>query len=106
MYKINVESIIKKLVNRGIYLSKKFNKKTHKSTLIYLRSPKHFNIGKHKIFSFKNKYLNQLDLNHKIFTKTIIKYEQYYFKLIYKFQHTHSLKRINSLRITLKTKIK
>ena len=105
MYKLSNLSIIQSLTSRGVFLSKKFNKKNHKNTLVYLRSPKHFNIGKHKIFSYKNKFMDLLDLNHKVTTKTLIKYEQYFFKLMYKLKHTHSLKHTNSLRVNLKTKI-
>ena len=83
-----------------------YNKKNSKSTLVYLRSPKHFNIGKHKIFSFKNKFNHKILLNHSLATKIIIFYEQYFFKLIFKLEDTHSLKRINSIRINIKVKIK
>ena len=106
MYQISNKAIINKLSSRGIFLSKKFNKKNSKSTLVYLRSPKHFNIGKHKIFSFKNKFINNLIFNHNLPSKIIIFYEQYFFKLIFKFIDIHSLKRINSVRVNIKVKVK
>jgi len=106
LYQINNKSIIVSLISRGIFLSKKFNKKNHKSSLVYLRSPKHFNIGKHKIFSFKNKFINSLNLNYNIPTKILIFYEQYFFKLIFKLTDNHTLKRINSIRINTVTQVK
>jgi len=106
LYLINNKSIIVNLISRGIFLSKKFNKKNHKSSLVYLRAPKHFNIGKHKIFSFKNKFINNLILNYNIPTKILILYEQYFFKLNFKLIDNHNLKRINSIRINTVTQIK
>ncbi len=106
MYLISNESTLSKVVTRGIFLSKKFNKKNHKSTLVYLRSPKHFNIGKHKIFFFKNRYKDELFFSMKISTKILIFYEHYFFKIIFKLLNIHNLKRINSIRVNTKTKIK
>jgi hypothetical protein len=55
MYQINQECIIESCIIRGVYLTKKRTKKWKKQCTVFLRSPKHFNIGKHKIFSFKTK---------------------------------------------------
>ena len=49
MYLINKGGTLKNLCLRGVYLSKKFSKTQNKQTLVYLRAPKHFNIGKQEI---------------------------------------------------------
>lgn len=66
MYKIFSKSSIIAIKTRGYTLSKKFSKKTKKQTLVFLRAPKHFNIGKHKVLSFKNLRTEIFNLNTKI----------------------------------------
>lgn len=106
MYKINKFGVLKTLCIRSSYLSKKFFKKNSKSTLVYLRSPKHFNIGKHKIFSFKNLHNERIELNNKLYFRLLIKFPIYFFKLLLNISANHNLKRINSLRITSVIKVK
>ena len=106
MYKINTNSRLKIFAIRGTFLSKKFKKTNKKSTLVYLRSPKHFNIGKHKVFSFKNNFSTILKFNLNIAYKIIIKYPLYFYKYIPLIVDVNTLKRINSIRITINSKIK
>ena len=106
LYLISKKSKILNFKMRGIYLSKNFLKKNKKQVMVFLRAPKHFNIGKHKIFSFKNKYTKFMSINSDNPTINIIKYPQYLYRIIidlYKFQF---LFHINSIKITTKTSIK
>ena len=106
MYKINKKSKLTVLWVRGIFLSKKYLKKNRKSTLIYLISPKHFNIGKHRVFSFSGSYSYRIPLNINIPTIFILKNQIFFFKILEKFYNFKTLFRFNSLRVTGKTKIK
>ena len=106
MYLINRGGKLKTLSLRGVYLSKKFSKKTNKHTLIYLRAPKHFNIGKQKVLSFKTKFNHSYNVNWDSSTIIFVKYSQFFFKVtsnVFKFHH---LKQINSVRVCVKIKIK
>lgn len=106
MYKLNKFSILKCLKLRGIFLSKKVLKRKHKQTLIYLRSPKHFNIGKQKVLSFNNKYTYNLLCNYKIASSVYIYSSHYFFKILNFFFKFNSLFRINSIKVKNITKIK
>jgi len=103
MYLLNKTAILTNYNIRGVYLTK--NKiKWKKQILIYLRSPKHFNIGKHKILSFKTiktyYYLLNYSINYKFFYK-----KNNLYKIYNIFHKLNILYRINSVRITIKTKI-
>jgi hypothetical protein len=106
LYKINFSGTLKTLVIRGTFLSKKFLKTNKKSTLVYLRSPKHFNIGKHKVFSFKNSFSTLLSLNLKIANKALVNYPLFFFKFVPAIVDVNTLKRINSVRISVATKVR
>lgn len=106
MYKISNHSKLQTLMIRGNYLSKKFLVKNRKGVLVYLRSPKHFNIGKHKVFSFNNLFKEKLSFNVSIYLPILLKCPLYFFKFLLKNTNMHHLKKINSLRITLTTNIK
>ena len=67
MYKLNKNTNMTKLILRGNYLTKKFFKKNSKQTLIFLRAPKHFNIGKHKVSSFVNFKSYLYNVNYSLF---------------------------------------
>lgn len=97
---------MKTLVIRGTFLSKRFLKSNKKNTLVYLRSPKHFNIGKHKVFSFKNNFSTHLLLNLKLANKALVYYPMFFFRYIPTIVDVNTLKRINSLRVSISTKIK
>lgn len=106
MYYINKFSIINNIVLRGNYLTKKILKKNSKQTLIFLRSPKHFNIGKHKVSSFLNYKKYKYNLNYKIFTNHYLINQYLLFNIFIHFHKLHFLFNISSIRSTIKTKIK
>lgn len=106
MYKINKKSILTKLILRGNYLTKKFFKKNSKQTLIFLRAPKHFNIGKHKISSFVNSHNYEYNFNYSIPTFGSLTNKLFFFKIFSLFHKLHFLFIINSIRITTKVKIR
>lgn len=91
---------------RGIFLSKNFLKKNKTQTLVYLKSPKHFNVGKQKVLSFNNEFRYQYLLKLKTLLFLFLKNQHYFFKLITTFFKFHIPFRINSLKIITKTKIK
>lgn len=94
------------MVVRGIFFSKKFLKKNKKQVLVFLRSPKHFNIGKRKVFSFKNTHHSFVSLNLPI----ILNYFLFNSNVYYNFLINHYIFiipfRITSLRTTTKVVIK
>lgn len=104
MYLLNKTGILNEYTIRGIYLTKKKTKKWKKQTLIYLRSPKHFNIGKHKILSFntniKYKYTLNMNINYLSFIK-----KNNFLCLYSIFHRINILYRINSIKTKIKTKI-
>lgn len=98
--------MLKKLVLRGNYLTKKLFKKNSKQTLIFLRAPKHFNIGKHKISSFVNFYKYVYNCNYNIPSNQILTNSVFVFSLFHLFHKLHFLYVINSIRLTTTVKIK
>lgn len=106
MYKINKIISIKKFSLKGNYLTKKIFKKNTKQTLIFLRSPKHFNIGKHKISSFVNYKNYEYLLNFNIPTIEFFKNKLLFYKIYNIFHKFHFLYILNSIKITTSLKIK
>ena len=106
MYRINNSSKLESITIRYNLLSKKYFKKSKKSTLVYLRSPKHFNIGKHKVFSFKNFFALKLFLNYKVYLQVLLKYPMFLIRLLPKFTEINMLRKVNSLRVKAKVNIK
>jgi hypothetical protein len=106
LYKINKISTLKKFVLRGNYLTNKVLKKTSKQTLIFLRAPKHFNIGKRKVSSFVNykKFVYNFNLN--LPTDEYNKNGKTFFRFFCLFHKLNFLYVVNSVRITSKLKIK
>lgn len=102
MYLLKNKGIINKITIRGLFLSKKFLKTNKKQTLIYLRSPKHFNIGKQKVLSFNNKFNYKFSLNTPVLLDFFLKNQQHIIKLILPFFKFNVLFRINSSLITTK----
>ena len=74
------------------------------SSLITLRSPKHFNIGKHKILSlnYKTRYLF-LNFNNKIGTKSIINSPKFIYLCLKKRLNLTPTIFIHSIKLTVKT---
>lgn len=106
MYKLNKTSILTKYILRGNYLTKKIFKKNSKQTLIFLRAPKHFNIGKHKVSSFVNYHKYEYNFDYKLPTEHFLENKIFFLKLFSLFHKMHFLFIMNSLRITTKVKIK
>ena len=106
LYQINNYGQLKNICIRGNYLSKKFTHKKSKQTMVYLRSPKHFNIGKHKILSFKNFYKINTFFNYPLHYSLIKQGDNFFFSLLLNFFKFHILFKISSLKITTKFKIK
>lgn len=106
MYHVSKFSVISNLVLRGNYLTKKVLKKNTKQTLIFLRSPKHFNIGKHKVSSFVNYKKYSYKLNYKIPTNHYLNNQYLLFNIFIHFHKLHFLFNMSSIRSTIKIKIK
>jgi len=106
LYKINKVGLLKEIFIRGTFLSRKFLKKNKKNTLVYLRSPKHFNIGKFKIYSHKTNFVKSTLLNVKIPIIILKKYPLYFFQILGKLEKLNFLKRINSLKVVVESTVK
>ena len=106
MYKINKTSTLNVITLRGNYLTKKVFKKISKQTLIFLRAPKHFNIGKHKVSSFVNYKKHSYLLNFKIPTNEFLKNKFLFYYLFSTFHKINIHYILNSIKISIKTKIK
>jgi hypothetical protein len=106
LYKINKASILEKFVLRGNYLTKKILKNTSKQTLIFVRAPKHFNIGKRKVSSFVNYKKFVYNLNFNVPTTELSKNGKTFFKFFSLFHKLNILYIVNSVRISSKVKIK
>ena len=104
MYKIFSTSIVNNLKTRGYILSKKFSKLNKKQTLDFLRAPKHFNIGKHKVLSFKNIKTETFILEKKI---NYNDFKNVNFLFIHSLNNLFKLNLLYSINsIVIKTKIK
>jgi NADH:ubiquinone oxidoreductase subunit 3 (subunit A) len=106
LYKICKTSILTKLTLRGNFLTKKFFKKNSKQTLIFLRAPKHFNIGKHKVSCFKNFYKYMYNFNYKLPTEQFLNNKLLFLSFFSLFHKIHFLYVITSIKISTKVKIK
>lgn len=106
MYKINKKCLITTIYLKFLkLLKKKSQTKNVKQTLIFLRSPKHFNIGKRKIYSFKYLYVKKLQCNLPLLTNQIMSTNNYFFKIKNQMQYTINDSYVGE-RITFKVKIK
>jgi hypothetical protein len=95
-----------KLILRGNYLTKKFFKKNSKQTLIFLRAPKHFNIGKHKVSSFVNFKSYLYNVNYSLFISQFLLNKNFFFSILTLFHKLNILYVINSIKVKTKIKIK
>lgn len=102
MYLLNKGCVLNEIVIRGVFLTKKENNR--KQTLIFLRSPKHFNIGKRKVISFNNRcnIYSNVDLKCPLL---FFKNHPYIFNLIYKNFKFNILYRINSIKVIASVKV-
>jgi hypothetical protein len=106
LYKLNKNTNLTNVILRGNYLTKKVLKNNHKQTLIFLRAPKHFNIGKHKVSSFVNFYKYSYNLKVKLSTKQFLINKNFFFNFFNIFHKIHFLYIINSVKIKTTIKIK
>ncbi len=106
MYKLSQKATVYQFYIRGIFFSKKFLKKKNKQTLIFLRSPKHFNIGKRKVLAFNNNYNYNLNINLHINLLRFFKNKLLMYYLLISFFKLNLLYRINSIRFKTKIYIK
>ena len=105
MYSLKNNSELKIITIRGYNLTKKLNKKQSRGSLVFLRPPKHFNIGKRKIHSFRNyqKFFYYIKLS--LPTSFILKNPYRVFYILKEIHKFHLLYNISSIKISLKTKI-
>jgi hypothetical protein len=83
------------------------NIKKTKTSNITLRAPKHFNIGKHKVFNLNYKTRNFLiKSNNKAATKCFVLSPNHIFYALQKRIQTTPTLFVNSLSITIQTKFK
>ncbi len=107
MYQINKIANLNFFKFRGFLLTKKIKSKTKKQTLIFLRAPKHFNIGKRKVFSLKNKqniFFN--DYPCSINVMHFSKYTLFFFSLLPLIYKMNVLFNLTSVKINMRTQIK
>ncbi len=110
MLQINKKSILLKVkynlqfLTWNKKLAKKYLVKKSKSTLITLRSPKHFNIGKHKFetLNYKTKKLF-IKFNTKVRTSSIITSTNFFYNSLKKKISLTPTISVNSLKMTVKT---
>jgi hypothetical protein len=103
LYKINKIGTFCLLTSRFTVLTKKQKKKLQIQQLVYLRAPKHFNIGKSKV-----KAINYTDIKHYYLNKSMFIYLFLYKLNFYDFKGIVSettLNCITSIRLNIKHKI-
>lgn len=106
MYKLNKISKLNFLILRGNYLTKKMFKTLSKQTLIFLRAPKHFNIGKHKVSSFVNYKNYRYNFNYIFPTQSFITNKFFFYRLYTLFHKLNLTYNITSIKINTKVKIR
>jgi hypothetical protein len=105
LYKIHKNITVDQIFVRGYNLTKKLNKRQTMHSLVFLRPPKHFNIGKHKVLSFKNKKTHRYVVNLNIPFISIVKYPLFLYNMVLHFHKFHILHTIVSIKINAKIKI-
>ena len=74
--------------------------------MVYLRSPKHFNIGKQKIFSFNNKFVYSFNIHKRVYQKFILNNNTFNYLFFLKNKNFHLNFKIASSKISVQTSIK
>ena len=93
------------LIFRSKILTKNYFVKKTQTQSIYLRSPKHFNIGKQKIFNLNYKSLGvNLSLNTKFHINAFIGNNSQLFSNLCKYTQTNTYLTSKSIKIKIKTK--
>jgi hypothetical protein len=106
LYFIKNSSILDNIYLRGYNLTKKLNKNQKKGSLVFLRAPKHFNIGKRKIYSFKNYSSFLYKLKIKFPLKSFLNNPSTFIFMLSEFHKFHLLYKLSSIKVTLKIKLK
>jgi hypothetical protein len=89
------------------HLNKKYLLKKKLSSSVFLRSPKHFNIGKQKIKSINYIFINLgFVTKKKIHSKIMYQETKYLFKLFDKFTETNTYIKTESIKLSIKTTFK
>ena len=101
MYKIKKNSLLSLITLRGHYLTKKIVPKTSKQTLVFLRAPKHFNIGKHKVHSFLNFKKILYQVNYKVPSLHFVQNKLTFFKLFNSFHKYNLLYSLASVKLNI-----
>lgn len=102
---INKHAVLRNITLRGYFVSKQFLKKNKRQSLIYLRSPKHFNIGKQKVFSFNNKFFFSYNFNKSIFYPYILNNKSFNYFYYLKNYATNLNFKVSSFKISTTTTI-
>ena len=107
MYKVKNYCWLKNINLRGYFFTKKIKNKSKKHCLVFLRAPKHFNAGLHKVFFLKNYkkqifYLKNFLINFKYFSR-YLKFIFFYINFLYKISLSYN---ITSLSLNIQVKIK
>lgn len=106
MYKIKKTSLLTLITLRGHYLTKKIFPKISKQTMVFLRAPKHFNIGKHKVHSFVNFKKITYPVNYNIPTQQLIDNRLAFFKIFNLFHKYNLLYSLTGVRLKVTQTIK
>lgn len=101
MYKIKKNSQLTLITLRGHYLTKKIIPKISKQTMVFLRSPKHFNIGKHKVHSFLNFKKILYPVNYQVPTYHFIQNKITFFKLFNMFHKYNLLYSLTGIKLKI-----
>lgn len=106
MYLLGGRGVLNSIHTRGVFLSKKFLKVNREQTLVYLRSPKHFNIGKQRIISFNNYKSFLLITNVAVHINTLMDKPNFFKKLANLQFKNNILFKINSVVLSTTFKVR
>lgn len=106
MYKLAKNSKLTLITLRGHYLTKKILPKTSKQTMVFLRAPKHFNIGKHKVHSFVNYKKILYPVQYNIPTTQFIENKLIFLKLFNMFHNYNLLYSLTGVKLKVTQTIK
>lgn len=87
-------------------MTKKIFPKISKQTMVFLRSPKHFNIGKHKVHSFLNFKKIVYPVTYSIPTQQLIDNKLAFFKMFNLFHKYNLLYSLTGVKLNVTQTIK
>jgi len=106
LYKLKKNSQLTLISLRGHYLTKKIIPKISKQTMVFLRSPKHFNIGKHKVHSFLNFKKINYAVMYKVPTQDFVQNKITFFKIFNTFHKYNLLYSLTVVKLRITQTIK